>query len=57
MIAWIGWIIFALIPGVIAVLTAMSLQTMALLYFGEVAFAIVAWGIWDKIRRRKPEEI
>ncbi len=57
MLAWIAWIIYALIPAIITIAAGLKMQTMTVLYFLEILAAIVAWGIWEKARKKSPEEV
>jgi hypothetical protein len=57
MLALIGWIVFALIPLAIGLLTDVSIQTVTILYFVEVGLAIVGWGAWDRFHKKNTEEV
>ena len=57
MLAWVAWFIYALIPAIITIAFGLSMQTMALLYFIFVLAAIIGWGIWEKFRKKAPEEV
>jgi nicotinamide riboside transporter PnuC len=57
MIAWILWFIYALIPAAITIVADLSMQTMTILYFAFIFVAVVAMGIWEKARKKSPDEV
>lgn len=57
MIAWILWFIYALIPAVITIVAGLSMQTMTILYFAFIFAAVIGMGIWEKTRKKAPDEV
>jgi len=57
MLEWFVWFLYSLIPFIITIAAHLSLQTMTILYFVEVAIAVIFWYLRTKAREHKSETV
>lgn len=57
MLAWLFWFIYALIPAIITLAADLPMQTMTVLYFAFMLAAVIGKGIYEKTRKKAPEEV
>ena len=56
MLKWLAWFIYALIPTAVTYFGDFSMKTMTILYFAFIAAAMIGWEIWEKARKKAPDE-